>query len=330
MSENTCGGTIRIPDWRSSRVVVLGDLILDRFVYGHVHRISPEAPIPVVEVTDELVLPGGAANVARNVCALGGRVALLGVTGDDENGATLRRVVEADGVDAGGIERVAERPTTVKTRIVAHRQQVVRVDRESKDHVPAEARSRLLATLQPLLDDCGALVVSDYAKGVLAPDFLADIGRAARRAGVAYVVDPKPVHFPYPGATVVTPNRDEAAGFFRRPFTIGELGRLAPELMAGTDWRAILFTLGPDGMVLAERDAELERIPARVREVFDVTGAGDTVVAALSLALAAGAPLRTASALANLAAGVVVGKVGTAVCSSEELEVALAEGGHGP
>ncbi len=330
MSENTWGSTIRIPDWRSSRVVVLGDLILDRFVYGHVHRISPEAPIPVVEVTDELVLPGGAANVARNVCALGGRAVLLGVTGNDENGARLRRVVEADGVEAGGIERVPERPTTVKTRIVAHRQQVVRVDRESKDHVPAEVRGRLLATLQPLLDDCGALVVSDYAKGVLAPDFLADIGRVARRAGVPYVVDPKPVHFPYPGATVVTPNRDEATGFFGRPFTIGDLGRLAPELMADTDWRAILFTLGPDGMVLAERDAELERIPARVREVFDVTGAGDTVVAALSLALAAGAPLRTASALANLAAGIVVGKVGTAVCSSEELEEALTEGGHGP
>ncbi len=327
--ENSLNSMVRIPDWRKARVIVLGDIILDRFVYGQVHRISPEAPIPVVEVVDERALPGGAANVARNICALGGRAVLLGVTGDDPDGEALKRVVEAEGVETSGIQAVEGRVTTVKTRIVAHRQQVVRVDREEKRRISEATRRALLGNVESLVKDSAALVVSDYAKGVLSPDLLFDIGQIARRAAIPYVVDPKPVHFPYPGATVVTPNRDEATGFFGHPFAIGDLGLLANDLMAGTDWCAILFTLGPDGMVLVERDSEVERIPARVREVFDVTGAGDTVVAALSLALGAGAPLRSASTLANLAAGIVVGKVGTAVCSSDELAAALSEGGHG-
>ncbi|MEW5763751.1 MAG: D-glycero-beta-D-manno-heptose-7-phosphate kinase [Acidobacteriota bacterium] len=313
-----------IPDWRGKRVIVLGDLILDRFVYGEVHRISPEAPIPVVEVRDERAMPGGAANVASNVRALGGGAAVFGVVGDDESGDHLVSLLRSDGVEVSGLLRDPGRCTTVKTRIVAHRQQVVRVDREVRTAVSDGLRSALLARLEDLLPRSGALVVSDYAKGLFCPSFLNSLGELARRAGVPYLVDPKPIHFPYPGATVLTPNRQEAAELLGRPFTVDEIPKAAADLLGRTDWGAILFTLGPEGMALAERNRPLVQIPARVREVFDVTGAGDTVVAALALGLAAGLPLEGAARLANLAAGVVVGKVGTAVCSPAELEAALA------
>jgi D-beta-D-heptose 7-phosphate kinase/D-beta-D-heptose 1-phosphate adenosyltransferase len=313
-----------IPDWRDKRVIVLGDLILDRFVYGEVHRISPEAPIPVVEVRDERAMPGGAANVASNVRALGGGAAMLGVVGDDEPGEHLVSLLKADGVDVSGLLRDPGRCTTVKTRIVAHRQQVVRVDREVRTDVSDRLKGTLLARLQDLLPLSGALVVSDYAKGLFSPPFLESLGALARKTGIPYIVDPKPLHFPYPGATVLTPNRQEAAGLLGRPFTAKEIPDAARELMDQTDWGAVLFTLGPEGMALAERGRPLVRLPARVREVFDVTGAGDTVVAALALGLAAGLPLVGAARLANLAAGVVVGKVGTAVCTPAELEAAQA------
>ncbi len=313
-----------IPDWRDRRVIVLGDLILDRFVYGEVHRISPEAPIPVVEVRDERAMPGGAANVASNLRALGGGAAVFGVVGDDESGDHLASLLESDGVDVTGLLRDPGRCTTVKTRIVAQRQQVVRVDREVRTAVSDGLRNALLARLEDLLPLSGALVVSDYAKGLFCPSFLKSLGALARKTGVPYLVDPKPVHFPYPGATVLTPNRQEAAELLGRPFTADEIPVAAADLLGRTDWGAILFTLGPEGMALAERNRPVVQIPARVREVFDVTGAGDTVVAALALGLAAGVPLERAARLANLAAGVVVGKVGTAVCAPAELEAALA------
>lgn len=315
-----------LPSWRGQRVIVVGDLILDRFVYGGVHRISPEAPIPVVEVTGETLLPGGAANVARNIAALGGIPLLLGVTGEDANDGPLRGVLQKEGMETAGVLAVPGRVTTVKTRIIAHHQQVVRVDREMKGALPQEVRSRLMAALEGALPRAGAVVVSDYAKGVLDPPSLARIGEAARRAGVPYVVDPKPVHFPYPGATVITPNRDETAGFHGGAFQSSDLDQVAAALFARTDWENILFTLGGEGMALASRSGTLVRIPSHVREVFDVTGAGDTVVAVVALGLAAGVPLLDAARLANAAAGVVVGKVGTAVCTPEELAGALAGG----
>lgn len=315
-----------VPDWSGRRVLVVGDVVLDRFVYGNVHRISPEAPIPVVEVTREFAVPGGAANVARNILALGGEPILLGAAGDDPNEALLRQVLRDGGLDDSGITAVPGRVTTVKTRVIAHHQQVVRVDREVRLPLAEPQRTALLDRVCDELGSCSALVVSDYAKGVLDPGSLDVLGRAARDAGTPYVVDPKPAHFPYPGATVVTPNRDEAAGFFGRAFRSEELDAVAAELLGKTDWGAVLFTLGPEGMALAERGRPLDRIPSRVREVFDVTGAGDTVVAVVALGLAAGAALPSAARLANLAAGVVVGKVGTAVCTPSELEAAAAAG----
>ncbi len=301
----------------------MGDLILDRFVTGEVHRISPEAPIPIVEVVEERSSPGGAANVATNVRALGGEAAVIGVVGEDGDGEELRRLLAENGVEVSGLVHDRGRVTTVKTRVVAHRQQVVRVDREVRREVGPEIRGRLLALLRDLLPGCGAFVLSDYAKGLVSPSLLEEVARLAAETGVPYLVDPKPVHFPYPGATVVTPNREEAAGFFGKPFTLEEVPAVAEDLLRRTDWRAVLLTLGAHGMALLERGGALDLIPARVREVFDVTGAGDTVVAALALGLSAGIPLARAARVANAAAGVVVGKVGTAVCTPQELLLAL-------
>ena len=207
-----------LPEWKGLRVLVAGDVILDRFIHGSVTRISPEAPIPVVEVTEEKLLPGGAANVANNIQAFGGIPLLIGAVGDDQNGEVFRQVLRGMGIPVGGLVEVPDRVTTVKSRIIAHHQQVVRVDREVRTALPQPYQRLLLGQIEEELPTCAALVISDYAKGVFDPPFLADIGRAARRHDRPFVVDPKPAHFPYPGATVVTPNRDEASGFFGRSF----------------------------------------------------------------------------------------------------------------
>jgi len=312
-----------LPDWKGQKVLVVGDVILDRFIHGIVSRISPEAPIPVVEVQEEKLLPGGAANVAHNIQALEGQALLFGAIGDDQNGDTFLQVVKSLGISGRGLVEVPGRVTTVKSRIIAHHQQVVRVDREVKTPLPQPYQHLLLGQIEEELPSSRAIVVSDYAKGVFSPSFLSGIGRMARRAGVPLIVDPKPCHFPYPGATVVTPNREEAAGFFGRSFRSDEVQAVAEKLLAATDWEAILFTLGADGMALARRQNPLEQIRARVREVFDVTGAGDTVVAVMALALGAGVNVSGAAHLANAAAGIVVGKIGTAVCTPVELSAAL-------
>ena len=315
--------TMAIPDWSRAPVLVVGDLILDRFVQGTVRRISPEAPIPVVEVTGERRIVGGAANVANNILALGGKATLLGAVGEDRHGDSLRALLAQLGLDPEGALRVPGRITTVKTRIIAQHQQVVRVDRETREPLDEESWESLKIRIREHLSSHRALVVSDYAKGIFTAARLKMLGRLAQETGIPYVVDPKPAHFPYPGATVVTPNRQEAAAIYGRTFATQELARVAADLLGRTDWEAILFTLGEEGMALANRDGSVERIIARVREVFDVTGAGDTVVAALALGLASGIPLLDAARLANAAAGVVVGKPGTAVCSAQELAEAL-------
>lgn len=316
----------RLPEWEGTAVLVVGDLILDRFVHGVVHRISPEAPIPVVEVVDETLAPGGAANVARNIRALGGRPLLVGAIGDDANGDLFAGVLASSGLETGGLVRVPGRVTTVKTRIIAHHQQVVRVDREVRLPLPSAAEEAVAQKVRELLCESAAAVASDYVKGVLNPALLSQLGERTRDLGIPYVVDPKPAHFPYPGATVVTPNRDETAGFIQGTFRTEDLESVAQRLLAKTDWKAVLFTLGPEGMALAERGSAVRRIPTRAREVFDVTGAGDTVAAVVALALAAGLSLMEAAHLANEAAGIVVGKVGTAECTPQELEAALAAG----
>ena len=306
---------------RGRRVFVLGDVMLDEFVWGRVSRISPEAPVPVVQVTGQSFHLGGAGNVAANVRALGAGAVLAGVVGRDAAGQRVRVALAAAGVEARLVEVGGARPTTVKTRIVAHGQQVVRADREDAADVPAPAEAALVEALRRDLPTCGALVVSDYQKGVVTASLLRRVLPLARRRGVPVLVDPKVRHFRlYRGATVVTPNQletEQATGLrLEGPAELRAAGR---RLLSLLGCRAALVTRGEHGLSLFERGRPPLHVPTAAREVFDVTGAGDTVVATMALALAAGARLAEAAVLANCAAGVVVGKVGTAQATPDEV-----------
>ncbi len=294
--------------------------MVDEYVWGNVSRLSPEAPVPVVEVKSESFRLGGASNVAANVRSLGGRAALVGVVGNDPPAERLVDQLEAAGIKSDGVVVDRTRPTTIKTRVVAGSQQIVRFDRESVLDLSKEATERLLELARERLRDADALLISDYAKGVISTQVARKILPLARRRNKIIVVDPKVHHFHlYKGATMVTPNYHEAAAFarfrLREDRDLQEVGRqLRQELGVG----AVLVTRGELGMSLFE-DGQVTHIPAVGKEVYDVTGAGDTVVAALGLALASGASLKEAAVIANHAAGVVVGKVGTAIVSREEL-----------
>lgn len=294
--------------------------MLDEFLWGTVARISPEAPVPVVQVTRESFHLGGAANVAANVGALGARAVLAGVAGRDAAGERLRTELERVRVDSI-ITTLTSRPTTVKTRIVAHHQQVVRADRECSDDLAGAEEETVTRAARKALDGCGAVILSDYQKGVVTPKIVRALISRARRRGIPVLVDPKVRHLPrYRGATIVTPNQQEAADgsgiAIRNDEDLFAAGRA---LLRKLNCQAVLITRGEDGMTLFERDESPIHIPTAAQEVFDVTGAGDTVIATLALALAAGAALPLAAALANAAAGIVVGKLGTATTSPEEV-----------
>jgi D-beta-D-heptose 7-phosphate kinase/D-beta-D-heptose 1-phosphate adenosyltransferase len=295
--------------------------MLDQFVWGSVTRISPEAPVPVVRLERETVSPGGAGNVARNLVALGARARPVGVVGEDRDGEHLARLCRESGMPVEGLVTVRGRPTTVKMRVVAQHQHVVRVDREDDGPLASEAARAVRERALAGLEGAHAVVISDYDKGAITPDLLAAVLPEAARRGLPLVVDPKPRHFAhYRPATVVTPNAREAmeaAGLPAR--TDAELEALGRSLLAGLGCPHLLITRGERGMLLLDRGGGALAIPAAAREVFDVTGAGDTVAATLALALAAGASVRDAAVLANRAAGVVVGKLGTAVVSREEI-----------
>ncbi len=307
-----------------TRVLVVGDLILDEFIWGQVSRISPEAPVPVVWVQSESVMPGGAANVANNVRALGGQVILVGAVGEDRWGDTLAADVRRRGIDTAGVIRV-KRPTTVKTRVIAHHQQVVRVDREQPAPLPDAALTRVIGAVLDRLPAADAVVIEDYGKGLITRRLLEEVIPAVRRRGTVVTVDPKEEHVElYRGVTALTPNRAEAGRMVGR-----ELARDADVAWAGKEMlrrlrcEAALITLGEDGMWLFERGGRETRIPTVAQEVFDVAGAGDTVIAAFTLGLAAGMRLAEAARLANVAAGIVVGKLGVAVATPEELRARL-------
>jgi len=297
----------------------VGDLMLDRYVWGRVERISPEAPVPVVEVERETSLAGGAANVTRTVAALGGVPLLLGVVGADEDAAELRARLTADGIDHGYVLTVRDRPTTLKTRVMADRQQVCRVDHEMRTPVDEAARANLAARGRELLAGADALLLSDYGKGLLSPGLIRDLVDAA--GGKPSAVDPKQDHFAaYAGVTVATPNNHEAGGAVGRRGRYEELDDVAARLFELTGLENLLITCGERGMRLYEGPgARAEVIQTVAREVFDVTGAGDTVTGVLTLALAAGASMSEGAHLANLAAGVVIAKVGVATASPAEI-----------
>lgn len=316
-----------VEKFREKKVVVVGDAMVDRFVWGEVHRISPEAPVPVVRVEGQTDRPGGAANVAANLVRLGANAVLISATGEDEAAWSLKSLLAEEGVEA---HLVAEsgRATPLKTRVIARSQQVVRVDRETDEPLGESARERVRARLLEAVERADALVVSDYDKGVVGAELLAAILPVAAKAAVPVVVDPKPRNFPhYTPATVMTPNQREAgqmAGIEIR--TEADCLEAARAILGRLELRAVVVTRGPRGILLLERGERARAIPTAAREVFDVTGAGDTVAAVLALGLASGASLPEAAILANFAAGIVVGKVGTATASPEELVARVAGG----
>ncbi|MEW6306159.1 MAG: D-glycero-beta-D-manno-heptose-7-phosphate kinase [Verrucomicrobiota bacterium] len=311
-----------------TRVLVVGDVMLDQFIWGRVARISPEAPVPVVEFERESFMPGGAANVARNLTALGARADLLGVIGRDVAAGQLCKLLDETRVSCDGLLPVAARMTTKKTRVIAHQQQVARVDRETREDIDARTTRRLLAAIQANLRHVDALIVGDYGKGVVTQELLDELKRLCRANGKWLSLDPKPVHhLDLHGLSLITPNRKEAfelaglADNTRRdnPLEDDNLMRVAEKLLLELGPAVLLITLGDHGMLLCQRSQKPYHIPTVAQEVFDVSGAGDTVIASFTLAVAAGASPVEATIFSNHAAGVVVGKLGTATVSPEEL-----------
>jgi D-beta-D-heptose 7-phosphate kinase/D-beta-D-heptose 1-phosphate adenosyltransferase len=306
---------------RGAVVGVVGDLMLDRFVWGRVSRISPEAPVPVVTIEREDYHLGGAANVARNVASLGGSPLLLGIVGEDEAGGTLRRALSERGLSSEAVLTDASRRTTVKTRIIAHSQQVVRADWESTDDISGEVQARTIALLDEVIRRSKAIVLSDYSKGALTPLVIEGAIAAAKDRGVPILVDPKVHRYRfYRGVTLLTPNLNEAERFTGIDVrSESDLDQAAGRILDELDCEAVLITRGEQGMSLYRRAYPALHIAAAAREVFDVTGAGDTVIATAALALACGESLPRAAELSNRAAGIVVGKLGTATVLPEEL-----------
>jgi D-beta-D-heptose 7-phosphate kinase/D-beta-D-heptose 1-phosphate adenosyltransferase len=326
MQEMTASRAARLlAEFTGKRVVVLGDVMLDQFIWGRVSRISPEAPVPVVEVERQTLTLGGAGNVISNLVALGATPVPIGVTGADQECELLRAAFSAMGVNAGGLIVDESRPTTMKTRVIAHSQQVVRADRESRRPISMEIERKAAEAFARELESADAVVVSDYGKGLLTPGLLFAALNRAKSAGKIVCLDPKSRSFVhYKPVTVITPNHHEAAEAAGISLEDEDgLIQAGRRILDSTGCRAVLVTRGEEGMTLFEENGDVAHIPTVAREVYDVTGAGDTVIATLTLALASGAPATDAALLANHAAGVVVGKVGTAAVRSDELLSAI-------
>jgi len=309
-----------ISGFTGKSVLVLGDLMLDQFIWGKVRRISPEAPVPVVEVAKETYHLGGAGNVAANIKALGGTPIPVGLVGEDFAAGQLKSLLSTSGIEASGLLAAPERPTTVKTRIVAHSQQIVRADRESKAALTAENNASLAAAFLKWLPSAGAVVVSDYDKGVVNRALLSEVLPAAKRAGIPVLLDPKVHHADYyKPITLITPNHREAELLTGMTIESQEqLEQAGRKLLEKFDCPYALITRGEEGMSLFFPGGS-HHLPTFAREVFDVTGAGDTVIATLALAQAGGASMEESATLANHAAGLAVGKVGTATVNPAEL-----------
>lgn len=311
-----------------ARVLVVGDVMLDQFIWGNVARISPEAPVPVVDFEQESFMPGGAANVARNLTALNVTTDIFGVVGDDTAAKQLKKILAEQKVGCTGLIENPARHTSVKTRIVAHKQQVVRIDRETRDGLDGKLTGRLVAAIESQLKNADAVIVGDYGKGVVTQSLLNGLKMLCRERGIWLSLDPKPVHHLNLGnLSLITPNRKEAFELANlpdetrnaKPMADKNLMLVAERLLNELRPAVLLITLGELGMLLCQRDCKPFHIPTVAQEVFDVSGAGDTVIATFSLAVAGGASPVEAAILSNHAAGIVVGKVGTATTSAGEL-----------
>lgn len=319
-----------------TKILVIGDLILDEYIRGTVERISPEAPVPVLWANKREYVPGGTANVANNIRSLGGRVTLLGVAGDDANSRILFSELKKKNIDTRTIFIEKNRHTTVKTRILAGHQQVVRVDWEHTHDIPREINARILKFIEKNIDSFDAIIIEDYGKGVINVALLEKLIAFARGHKKIITVDPKEENFRYyRGVTSITPNRKELENAVRnlkiqdtvnrfkintdKLFTDKSVDQAAKEILEYLNLDSILVTLGEHGVKLLEKNGRITYIPTQAQEVFDVSGAGDTVISTFTLALCAGASKCEAAHIANFAAGIVVGKLGTAVCDIKEL-----------
>ena len=310
-----------------TRVLVIGDIIMDEYIWGDVSRISPEAPVPVVNVNRETKMLGGAGNVVNNICSLGGQAILCGVVGDDSTGRQVVKMVKGLGANTEGILQEPDRPTTIKTRIVAQHQQVVRFDRESRREILPESAERLLGFVSRMRKDIHSIVVSDYAKGVISPHLMKGLRTLVADSSIVLGVDPKKSNFDfYKGIDVITPNHHEASVFSGIDIVDDEtLLRAGKRILRQLNCRSVLITQGKDGMTLFEKKRAPVHIPTVARKVFDVTGAGDTVISTFCLGLAAGMDLESAAVISNFAAGIVVGEVGTSAVKGEELKRVIHE-----
>jgi D-beta-D-heptose 7-phosphate kinase/D-beta-D-heptose 1-phosphate adenosyltransferase len=308
-----------------STVLVIGDLILDEFVWGQVSRISPEAPVPVVWVDKENFMPGGASNVASNISSLGGRAILAGTIGADSWGGILKSELMTKGIDVSGAITDAGRPTTLKTRIIAQHQQVARIDRERIEPLAARLSTKLVNYLTKRIDDVQAIVIEDYGKGVVTPRLLNAVIQLAKKKKKIITVDPKEEHFSYyKGVTAITPNQHETASAVGFPIKDDEtLKKAGAQLLRQLNCKIALVTRGEQGMCLFQKGKRAISIPTATQDVYDVSGAGDTVISVFTLALSCGASPTEAAHIANCAAGIVVGKLGTATVTAEELKERL-------
>jgi len=309
------------------KVMVVGDLILDEYIWGAVNRISPEAPVPVLESKSENLALGGAANVANNLVALGCEVYLVGGVGDDEKGEKLIELIRNRSINSDGIYRFEHRPTTSKVRIIAHNQQILRIDKEDNRPISQSAEKKFIKFINDKLPEMDGVICSDYLKGILTEQITSALSQRAAEFKKLVVVDPKGTDFSkYKGASVITPNRSELERV--APIKINsdeDMERAAEYLMTLTKSEAILVTLGKDGMVLFPKNKKPFKISTVAREVFDVTGAGDTVISVFGMSLFSGFNFEEAAWLSNMAAGIVVGKVGTAVITLDEINRFLQE-----
>jgi rfaE bifunctional protein kinase chain/domain len=315
------------------RIAVIGDIMLDRYLWGRVNRLSPEAPVPVIDLDDDQARLGGASNVARNVHALGGEPILVGVVGDDASGRLVTDLIRQGGFSPEGVLIDESRPTTVKTRIIAHSQHVARIDRESRAPLRPETVATVVDFLSSRLGSIDGVIFEDYNKGVIGPELIRKVGLLAAGRGIPITVDPKFENFfEFNGVTVFKPNKAEVEEALGRKLTsASDVEDAGKALLGRIDVANILMTLGDQGMTLFEKDGGVFHVPTKARHVADVSGAGDTVIATLTMALLGGATVREASSLANFSGGIVCGYVGIVPIDKEELlRTVLAELNHSP
>ncbi len=314
-----------ISGFGDARVLILGDIMLDEYMYGSVDRISPEAPVPVVNISSSKILLGGAANVAANICSLGGEALLLGTVGDDEAASKISQLLKGEKISDYLLVSDLTRRTTIKTRIIAHGQQIVRADREDRHEVNPDIEKEIISRFLSVADDIQAVIISDYGKGVINQSLLEKLMSVCLEKNIFVAVDPKETHFNnYQRVSLITPNHHEAGfAYGRRIHSEKDLIEVGNGLLKRLKAKSILITRGPDGMSLFTEDSEPTHIPTFAKKVYDVTGAGDTVIAVFVAATCAGADLVESAIVANAGAGLTVGEIGTATVTSDDLRQEL-------